>query len=1078
MAGPPSGQWRGSAGKRVLTLVGAALSSVLANGFTEAERWPFGLEVVHEHVNAAAVVFLLAAVLYGIVERRNAALERPDDWEGLEQERLAAAAAELRRRARDDIDTEVGLRGVAEPVDLPLVPVGGDAAHYPGASSLVLLGAALPQGPCRLVLLGGAGSGKSTALVYLAWRLAQRAAPDAPVPVVLNVSSWDPRTQHLDDLLRSAIEPSLRRRGRLATAAAGHAADDLVGARLVLPVLDGLDEVPQHAWQAVRHALRTAFAAPDRQFMVACSTEHFEELVPPEIALGASRVLRLGAMAPLDAVEYLRRRSHAGTTSWDPVVRHLEADPTGPLGRTLSSPLWMYLTAVVYEGRGSRVTELLDQRRFASAESIEALLLERYVESVYVDLAPSERSDAPRYRATDAGRWLAGLASILEAQGSTAFDWWRLPASAPWFVRPFLSVTPPRRLTSGISPSALMRRAGRKLGAWLAAVVAVVLVVLVVALGVRWWASHGLPGSDVILPGEGTAPSRSRTGARPLVGLLGVAAVLLAALWAATYELLEASDAEPGRTHSLDQSLRLDRNLVLARLLMTVPLVAGAVLVGLGLVLPAEFGGGYPMASLPPWLRFIGSWVDSYVGLDPGTRWLVASGVALALGAVAAGVVASDYAWVHYRIATWAFRAGDRLPPRLQTFLADAHRRGVLRQDTVSYAFRHRALQYYLASPQDYARAVSDAVDEASRLFAAGRPRAAFAALRGQAHHRPQARAALARLLERRADQLSSGAWLVAVRAVRADVQAAAVWQTAVDEGDPGAALALSDFFERRIGAPRGPRFGNLGCALWIMRALLFWQGRLGASGSGDDAVEVLRTMGRVAGRSTDSWLVGAMQAGVARELDVHRAAVFGAAGGAPVMVAVQAGEPQGLSQAPLGPGAPGDVEGTGKPDEKRRTYRLELSGVVERALRLAATASGGMLQTGDVLSTLADVDVLGDWGRFWMHVDAPPLTEIRGSLDDDPFGPSDVDLGDLRLGCDVSAEMAAAFALLERLQNVYSLAPVPAGALALAILAQPGSGAAQVVLRYASADREDVLRYVQEDLIGSHLPHLHDLIS
>ncbi|WP_158853358.1 hypothetical protein [Saccharothrix deserti] len=55
-------------------------------------------------------------------------------------------------------------------------------------------------------------------------------------------------------------------------------------------------------------------------------------------------------------------------------------------------------------------------------------------------------------------------------------------------------------------------------------------------------------------------------------------------------------------------------------------------------------------------------------------------------------------AWAHYTSARLSLAARGRLPRRLQAFLADAHRLGILRQVGSVYQFRHARLQNHLAA--------------------------------------------------------------------------------------------------------------------------------------------------------------------------------------------------------------------------------------------------------------------------------------------------------------------------------------------------------------------------------------------
>ncbi|WP_206506108.1 NACHT domain-containing protein [Streptomyces chrestomyceticus] len=106
----------------------------------------------------------------------------------------------------------------------------------------------------RLIVLGEPGTGKTILLVRLVLDLlsdAERTA-GAPVPFLTSLSSWDPVQQELDDLLEQRLIVDFKglhrrvaggvhgRRRRCTLARA------LLQEHLVLPVLDGLDELPEH----------------------------------------------------------------------------------------------------------------------------------------------------------------------------------------------------------------------------------------------------------------------------------------------------------------------------------------------------------------------------------------------------------------------------------------------------------------------------------------------------------------------------------------------------------------------------------------------------------------------------------------------------------------------------------------------------------------------------------------------------------------------------------------------------------------------------------------------------------------
>ena len=89
------------------------------------------------------------------------------------------------------------------------------------------------------------------------------------------------------------------------------------------------------------------------------------------------------------------------------------------------------------------------------------------------------------------------------------------------------------------------------------------------------------------------------------------------------------------------------------------------------------------------------------IGLVAGLVAGLAAGVASgAVGAVAGGWAASTNGtvWLSYLRTKGWLALRRRLPWKLMGFLADAHRRGVLRQAGAVYQFRHIELQHRLAT--------------------------------------------------------------------------------------------------------------------------------------------------------------------------------------------------------------------------------------------------------------------------------------------------------------------------------------------------------------------------------------------
>ncbi|MFN2497274.1 MAG: NACHT domain-containing NTPase [Pseudonocardiaceae bacterium] len=138
----------------------------------------------------------------------------------------------------------------------------------------------------RLVILGPAGAGKTTLAVQLLLHLLATWKPEQPVPVLLSLAGWDlaaaPRLQDwlADRLARDY--PAVR-------AVHPDAARALAEQGCVLPVLDGLDELPDDYRPKVITAINSSLPATD-PLVLTCRTDEFRD------AVGASDVLRAAAV--------------------------------------------------------------------------------------------------------------------------------------------------------------------------------------------------------------------------------------------------------------------------------------------------------------------------------------------------------------------------------------------------------------------------------------------------------------------------------------------------------------------------------------------------------------------------------------------------------------------------------------------------------------------------------------------------------------------------------------------------------------------------------------------------------------
>jgi hypothetical protein len=473
----------------------------------------------------------------------------------------------------------------------------------------------------QLVVLGEPGAGKSVFALLLTLGLIRTRVAGEPLPVLVPISDWDPASP-LDDFVARRLAADQR------TVLSRHSDPVTVAGRLVeqnrvLPVLDGLDELPASAFGAAMTVLDD-YAAAGRPLVVTCRTREYER---------AGHILTTAAVVELEpvgvdaAVAYLSYPETA-RTRWEPIFAHLRrADADDPLVRSLSTPLMIALARTAYRDPGTDPSELL---ALGEPARIAGRLMDQFVVAAY----PGARQR----------RWLGTLAFQLYATGSRDLH--------PGDLDPgLLSARPDRaRRLTVIEAAAVAAAAGGVL-ALLADVTvrwAMVAAALVVTAGANGWLRAMWPD------GSAVRGSRERVGwiygvaGGVLTGFITLywSAALAAGAVCGFLAMLRMSAARPGLAHAL----------VGGATFAAAAALAGAPVAVVGVTAALLFGG-------------------------------------------AAGLTAGGWKVIRYRLALIHLGARGRLPWRLRRFLADAHRRGVLRRAGSVHQFRHALLQDHLAEP-------------------------------------------------------------------------------------------------------------------------------------------------------------------------------------------------------------------------------------------------------------------------------------------------------------------------------------------------------------------------------------------
>lgn len=573
-----------------------------------------------------------------------------------------------------------------------------DAAHLAGESAdIARVLARIPTG--RLVVLGEPGSGKTMLLVRLLLDLLIRRKSGAPVPILVSLASWNPVLQELHEWL--AAELTADHPALAAPAPAGSRGQAMLARGMILPVLDGLDELPETLWAAAITRINDALRPGEAVVVSSRSAAYWEAVCLPQ---GAATVLRGAAvieMCPVDAPTAARYLLHGSsdTDRWAPVLAALGTST--PVGQVLAAPLMIGLAREIYcappgtSGMMLREPAELCLPAMSSRETIEQYLLDAYIPAAYRRPPSSPGPRRKSFTSANAERWLEFLAQHLEhGVGSPDFAWWQMERALPHPVSAIaaaITAVLGAGLTLGVAavtPTGMAARTGAALAVGLITGLIVWFIVqhpqrpmtrvgwslrfpLIPAVWRKGWQVRKRFGKSLMLTVL-TFPVVA-----VLAGLVfGPFALLVWLLLGLIAMGIHGVYGDVGEVASPQAVLTRDRRSVMVLGLVAIPYsVAG------GFVLGSAVGRGTEIL------------FRTQHGLTLGAAAGLAFGITLPLGF---GLIAA--AWPRWEVTCASLAISRRLPLRLMNFLQDAHRRGVLRQAGAMYQFRHLELQRRLAS--------------------------------------------------------------------------------------------------------------------------------------------------------------------------------------------------------------------------------------------------------------------------------------------------------------------------------------------------------------------------------------------
>jgi hypothetical protein len=490
----------------------------------------------------------------------------------------------------------------------------------------------------------------------------------------------------------------------------------LIRRHLILPVLDGLDEVGARQEEkerlkrqlSVLRRLNSSYGATlgtqPIPIILTCRTKDYRPLRIAEGGLLDAAVIAVQPLSPVLITEYLSNRFAPARTlrtpdgsQWLDFARRVEKAPHGTLIECLRSPWYLSLAISACRAAEATVTQLEKFRdvamleRYLTASSIAAATRlhprgVRTIDSIVQEGTREQRSESPEghYDPEDVRRWLTTLADHLDWQAENELSATNIDLLTIWRIAA-VRHDHPRIIHSaiGVAGGVLAGLLGGEIDDGIAGL-AIMSTTIVGGIGFGLWA--GLR--------QRTWPSRvTLPQARDPRGRVVISIAFMVAFLAGIGGYLVGNSVAIGISEGVsvgfaalvlaglgDRRIKALRPEDALRTDLAFGLTLGIVYVAVG-GLPGGLTGG----------------ILSHLHLN---RYLTTSGsiaIAFVIGLIA-GLALGARSWLRYVISITLEARHGRLPWRFGSFMDWAYGAGLLRLSGVCYQFRHDKLKTSLAS--------------------------------------------------------------------------------------------------------------------------------------------------------------------------------------------------------------------------------------------------------------------------------------------------------------------------------------------------------------------------------------------